>query len=161
MIHELWEYLSTLEIPDLILCAAAVLILDLFAISVFLAANRESRLCGKRWEKVGSGVALRHMDTNYPLGADEILLGRHISADIRLADPSVSRYHAVMTVTGGIWSITDLGSKGGTYVNDLKVQQARLLPGDVIRLGNVQLLVTDRPAPAAGSRRKKGGKKRV
>ncbi len=140
---ELWEYISGLEIPDLILCAAAVLILDLFAISVIFAANRESRLCQKRWEKVSSGVALRFQDASYPLSADEILLGRHISADIRLADPSVSRYHAVMTVTGGIWSITDLGSKSGTFVNERQVQHAKLIPGDVIRLGSVQLTVTD------------------
>ena len=140
---ELWELISGLEVPDPILCAAAVLILDLFAISVIFAANRESRLCQKRWEKVGSGVALRFQDASYPLSADEILLGRHISADIRLADPSVSRYHAVMTVTGGIWSITDLGSKSGTFVNERQVQHAKLIPGDVIRLGSVQLLVTD------------------
>lgn len=158
---ELWEYISGIEVPDLILCAAAVLILDLFAISVIFAANRESRLCQKRWEKVSSGVALRCNDASYPLSADEILLGRHISADIRLADPSVSRYHAVMTVTGGIWSITDLGSKAGTYVNERLVQQAKLIPGDTIRLGNVTLTVTSPAHHPAGRPQKKGGRKRV
>ena len=150
---ELWELISSLEVPDLILCAAAVLILDLFAISVIFAANRESRLCQKRWEKVSSGVALRFQDACYPLSADEILLGRHISADIRLADPSVSRYHAVMTVTGGIWSITDLGSKSGTFVNERQVQHAKLIPGDVIRLGSVQLTVTDHTGQAPQPKR--------
>ncbi len=155
---ELWELLSGLEVPDLILCAAAVLILDLFAISVIFAAGRESRLCQKRWEKVGSGVALRFQDVSYPLSADEILLGRHISADIRLADPSVSRYHAVMTVTGGIWSITDLGSKSGTFVNERQVQHAKLIPGDVIRLGSVQLLVTDHAGASVSRKKPQQGK---
>ena len=158
---ELWELISGLEVPDLILCAAAVLILDLFAISVIFAANRESRLCQKRWEKVSSGVALRFQDACYPLSADEILLGRHISADIRLADPSVSRYHAVMTVSAGVWSITDLDSKSGTYVNDQRVKQARLHPGDCIRLGNVQLYLARQSAQPDAPRKRKGGGSRA
>ena len=155
---ELWEYLTSLEIPDLVLCAAAVLILDLFAIAVILAVNRESKLCRKRWEHVSSGVALQLRGDYFPLEADEILLGRHISADIRIADDSVSRYHAVMTVMGGVWSITDLGSKGGTYVNDRRVRQHSLHPGDVIRLGNVQMMVTDHPLEYRGKRKKEGGR---
>lgn len=142
---ELIEYISSLEIPDLVLCAAAVVILDLFAIAVILAVTRESKLCRKRWERVSSGMALQFRETYHPLEADEILLGRHISADIRVADASVSRYHAVMTVTGGVWTITDLGSTGGTYINEHRVKQGRLHPGDTIRLGNVKLYMTDHP----------------
>lgn len=153
---ELLEYISSLEIPDLVLCAAAVLILDLFALAVILAAGKESKLCRKRWERVGSGVGLQLRDAFIPLEADEILLGRHISADIRVSDASVSRYHAVMTVTGGVWSITDLGSKAGTYINDRRVKQGKIHPGDTIRLGNVQLFVTDHPV-----RTQKGGQRRV
>ena len=154
---ELWEYLSTLEVPDLILCAAAVVILDLFALAVILSANRESKLCQKRWDKVGSCVALKLGDTCCPLEADEILLGRHISADIRIADPSVSRYHAVMTVTGGVWCITDLGSKGGTYVNEARVKQSKLYPGDTVRLGNVRMLVTKKSNQTSSKKQKKKG----
>ncbi len=143
---EFFEMLASLEIPDLLLCAAAVVILDLFALSVLMAANRESKLCRKRWKKVSANLELRHKERHFPLEADEILLGRHISADIRLSDPSVSRYHAVMTVSGGVWSITDLGAKGGTFVNDRRVQSARLLPGDKIRLGNAPLYLARIPA---------------
>ena len=148
---ELLTFLSGLEISDILLCAAAVVILDLFALSVILAANRESKLCRKRWQRISSELELRIWDKRYPLEADEILLGRHISADIRLSDNSVSRYHAVMTVSGGVWSITDLSSKGGTFVNERRVRQAKLSPGDCIRLGNVQLYLT----PAGGSAAKK------
>lgn len=158
---EWMEFLSSLEIPDLVLCAAAVLILDLFAIAVILAASRESKLCGKRWERVGSGVGLRMQETFVPLEADEILLGRHVSADIRIADASVSRYHAVMTVTGGVWSITDLGSTSGTFINEHRVKQGRVHPGDIIRLGNVQLQVTDKASVQTRPRKRKGGNRRV
>ncbi len=144
---ELLSYLKSLSIPDLVLCAAAVVILDLFALAIILAVNRESKLCRKRWHKVSSGLELRIWDKRYPLEADEILLGRHISADIRLADSSVSRYHAVMTVSNGVWSISDLNSKGGTFVNGKRVQQARLAPGDSVKLGNVQFYLVPETAP--------------
>ena len=147
---DLWKMITSLQIPDLVLSAAAVLILDLFAIVIIFAAGRESKLCRKRWLKVSAGLELRRnydeQEIHYPLEADEILLGRHSSADIRLKDPSVSRYHAVMTVSGGVWSITDLNSKSGTYVNHQKIQQKKLASGDCIQLGNAVLYLTHRPA---------------
>ncbi|MBQ7002754.1 MAG: FHA domain-containing protein [Oscillospiraceae bacterium] len=136
---EFLNMIASVEIPELLLCGVAVVIFDLFAIAILMAAGRESRLCQKRWQKISSGLVLRSKELQFPLEADEILLGRHLSADIRIPDPSVSRYHAVMTVTGGVWTITDLGAKGGTFVNDRRVQHAKLLPGDKIRLGNATL----------------------
>lgn len=136
---EFLNMLASVEIPELLLCGVAVVIFDFFAIAILMAAERESRLCQKRWQKISSGLVLRSKELQFPLEADEILLGRHLSADIRIPDPSVSRYHAVMTVTGGVWTITDLGAKGGTFVNDRRVQHAKLLPGDKIRLGNATL----------------------
>ncbi|MBR1553895.1 MAG: FHA domain-containing protein, partial [Oscillospiraceae bacterium] len=114
------------------------------------AVGRESALCRKRWQKVSAGLELRRREEkkeyHYPLEADEILLGRHSSADIQMKDTSVSRYHAVMTVTGGIWTITDLNSKSGTYVNDQRIRQKKLAVGDCIRLGNAKLWLAKRPA---------------
>ncbi|MDE6707500.1 MAG: FHA domain-containing protein [Oscillospiraceae bacterium] len=138
-LSELWEMLSSLQISDLMLCMLSVVILDLFAISIMLSARRESKLCQKRWQKVSAGLELRQKDKHFPLEADEILLGRHVSADIRLTDSYVARYHAVMTVTGGVWSITDLDTKNGTYVNDKRIKQKKLEIGDCIRLGNTKL----------------------
>lgn len=149
IISDFWKMLSSFQIPDLVLSAAAVVILDLFAIAIILAARRESRLCQKRWLKVSAGLELRRRseqkEYHYPLEADEILLGRHSSADLQLKDPSVSRYHAVMTVTGGVWTIADLNSRSGTFVNDQKVKQKRLAAGDCIRLGSSKLYLVRRP----------------
>ena len=149
VLSEFWQMLSGLQIPDLVLSAAAFVILDMFAIAIIFAAGRESRLCQKRWQKVSSGLELRRREAQkdyyYPLEADEILLGRHSSADIQLKDPSVSRYHAVMTVTGGVWTITDLNAKSGTFVNEQRVRQKKLAAGDCIRLGNAKLYLTRPP----------------
>jgi len=165
---ELLDLITSLKAADLILCAAAVVILDLFALSIIIMASREGKLCKKRWQKVSAGVELRLPDADFPLEADEILLGRHISADIRLTDPSVSRYHAVMTVSRGQWIITDLDSKGGTFVDGRRVHQSVVPPGSSLRLGNVELYLvhqsTPHRRPAAGTetvRRRKGGHRRV
>lgn len=150
---EFLEMLSSIEIPELILCAVAVVILDIFALAVIMAAVRESKLCQKRWQKVSADMELHYKEHHYPLGADEILLGRHMSADIRLPDPSVSRYHAVMTVTNGVWSITDLDSRGGTFVNGHRVHRVRLNPGDTVRLGNAAMRFTTMKQPAKNGRK--------
>lgn len=144
---EFLEMLSSLDVPDLVFSAIAVVILDIFALCIILAVNRETKLCQKRWQKLSASMELRCNEMHYPLEADEILLGRHISADIRFPDPSVSRYHAVMTVSNGVWSITDLDARGGTYVNDRRIHQVRLMPGDEVRLGNTTMRFT-RQKPA-------------
>ncbi|MBE6844766.1 MAG: FHA domain-containing protein [Ruminococcus sp.] len=66
----------------------------------------------------------------------EILMGRHISADLRFTDPSVSRYHAILSLEEGIWEITDLDSTTGTFVNGVRITGTqKLRPNDEIRIG--------------------------
>lgn len=76
----------------------------------------------------------------YTLSCDEVIIGRHASADVRLPDLSVSRYHALLTVSNGTWTITDIGSKSGVFVNGNLVKQARLHENDIIKLGNRRLI---------------------
>ena len=66
-----------------------------------------------------------------------------------------------MTVSAGVWSITDLDSKSGTYVNDKKIKQARLHPGDCIRLGSVQMYLARQSAGSEQRRTQKGGGQRA
>lgn len=125
---------------DLILCAVAAASLDICALVLILAAYHERGKERKRWEKITHCMELADRDACFPLGCDEIIIGRHASADIRLTDLSVSRYHALLTVSGGLWRITDIGSKSGVYINGNLVKEAVLRENDVIMLGNRRLI---------------------
>ena len=73
----------------------------------------------------------------YHVAKKEKQIERHGSADIRLNDMSVSRYHAILYVSNGVWSVRDLNSKSGTYVNGHRItKQVKLRPQDEIQFGN-------------------------
>jgi len=69
----------------------------------------------------------------------EVVLGRAPELDIALDHRSVSREHAKVACEGAVSRIVDMGSANGVFVNREKVTDARLMPGDVIELGDVVL----------------------
>ena len=77
-----------------------------------------------------------------PIAHWENTLGRAPSSDVVLSYPSVSRTHAgLIRDDEGEWTITDLGSKGGTLVNGEEVEgKTPIHPGDTLELGGVELL---------------------
>ena len=129
-----------LDSMNLILCAVAAASLDICVLVLILTAYHERTTGNKRWNRITSFMELADYNTVYPLGCDEILIGRHASADIRLADLSVSRYHAILTVSNGVWTITDAGSTSGILINGVPVSQAQLRENAIIKLGNRQLI---------------------
>ena len=102
---------------NLILCAAAIAALDICVFVLIITAYCEKRSSKRNWHELAHDMELAEQDKIYDLGCDEVLIGRHASADIRLPDLSVSRYHAMLTVSNGIWTIKDIGSKSGVFVN--------------------------------------------
>jgi DNA-binding NtrC family response regulator len=62
-----------------------------------------------------------------------------------VTEPDISREHAKLTREGPHFSITDLGSHNGTFVNGRRIESARLGLGDVVRLGGWVALITDYP----------------
>ena len=73
----------------------------------------------------------------------EYVLGRDPDLELFLDSPNVSRRHARITITGDEATIEDLESKNGTFVADRRVDAAtRLVDGDVIRVGSVELTFT-------------------
>jgi transcriptional regulator with GAF, ATPase, and Fis domain len=70
------------------------------------------------------------------------LIGKGPACDIRLSDASVSRRHASVEVVDGRVRIRDLDSTNATHVNDIRVSDALLVGGEVIRLGGATLRVT-------------------
>ena len=74
-------------------------------------------------------------EQTYLLQNHEIVIGRKSDADIVLASPYVSRHHAKLIRGRDSYSITDLRSTGGTFVNGKRIAQQELHPGDRIGLG--------------------------
>jgi hypothetical protein len=76
----------------------------------------------------------------YNLPASDIKIGRDSSSFVVLSDGKASREHAKLLYNGGAWSLIDLGSANGTYLNDAPVSgQQQLNNGDVIRIGGTNL----------------------
>lgn len=76
----------------------------------------------------------RDMGKRFPLDQDEVTIGR-TRGDIRVDLDSVSRRHARAFKVKKQWSLEDLGSTNGTYINDTQINQARLTSGDIVRVG--------------------------
>jgi len=72
---------------------------------------------------------------------DKIVLGRVLSADLRLDDARVSRIHALIEVKGPSVFVTDLASSHGTFINGKKVLEGKLEFGDTLKLGFVEVRV--------------------
>ncbi|MEW6209253.1 MAG: DUF3616 domain-containing protein [Acidobacteriota bacterium] len=84
-----------------------------------------------------SGEKLRFLITNQ----HEISIGKAPHNEIVLKDPTVSNTHAVIMIRDGGYSIVDLGSRNGTFVNGerLSTHARTLLHGDSIQLGQTVL----------------------
>ena len=78
------------------------------------------------------------------LSQDIIKVGRLSSSHLFIDDPSISRMHAMVEVTGPREvSIVDLGgSPLGTMVNGQKVNKQLLSSGDEITIGDIRIVVT-------------------
>ncbi len=72
-----------------------------------------------------------------------IKIGRIPTAHLMLDDDTVSRMHAVIEVNQGAMTIIDLGSSGGTFVNDERVNKRALAIGDRIRIGASVIVVEE------------------
>ncbi len=68
------------------------------------------------------------------LREDEIVVGRK-DADVVLASPYVSRRHLKLVKNNAGYTLEDLDSSGGTYINGKRVATQDLKPGDSIMLG--------------------------
>ncbi len=67
-----------------------------------------------------------------------IYIGRNAGNDVVLPDPFVSGKHAcIMQNDEGSYSISDLGSRNGTFVNGFKVTQSVLRYNDIVKLGEL------------------------
>ena len=65
--------------------------------------------------------------------------GRHPDSEIFLDDVTVSRRHAEFTRTTEGFTVSDVGSLNGTYVNRDRIDRVRLSDGDEVQIGKYRL----------------------
>ena len=96
--------------------------------------------CGRLFilEGAGSGATVE-------LSERMLLVGRSDQAGLRLDDAQVSKEHARIEWTGDGWSMTDLDSSFGTWVNGVRTPRCDLHPMDRITMGGT-VLVFERDA---------------
>ncbi|MBS2017262.1 MAG: sigma 54-interacting transcriptional regulator [Deltaproteobacteria bacterium] len=71
-----------------------------------------------------------------------VTIGSATDVGIAIADRAVSRVHAELVPKGdGLW-VRDVGSRNGTYVSGVKVIEARVPNGGVLRVGTTDVTVT-------------------
>jgi hypothetical protein len=70
---------------------------------------------------------------------DRTLIGRSPECDVFLDDVTVSRRHAELVREGETFSIRDLGSLNGTYVNRRRIESAVLENDDEVQIGKYRL----------------------
>lgn len=161
--------------PALMLVLSALLVLPMVALvsftlqkSVRSKANRAALRAAQRraqtggdWTREGlSGTTIPALQSQawltieggragtVPLAGQTIRIGRHEDNDIRLADSSVHRYHAVIQRTGEEgFVITDVSGKegNGIRINGARQAQAQLVDGDLIELGRAKLKFENAP----------------
>jgi pSer/pThr/pTyr-binding forkhead associated (FHA) protein len=78
--------------------------------------------------------------SKYLLDAEVTRAGRHPDSDIFLDDITVSRRHAEIARQADRYTLRDVGSLNGTYVNRDRVEEARLSNGDELQIGKFKLV---------------------
>lgn len=84
----------------------------------------------------------------FSVQSGKTIIGRKEDCDLRIPLGEVSRQHAVMMVGADGVSLRDLGSSNGTYVNNQRITEQELDPGDHIVIGPVVFTIQIDGVPA-------------
>ena len=78
--------------------------------------------------------------SRYLIAQERVSVGRSPESEIFLDDVTVSRSHALIERTDAGFSLTDLGSLNGTYINNQSLKSTPLKCGDEIQIGKFHLI---------------------
>ena len=86
----------------------------------------------------------------HELSVDKTTIGRVEGNSFQISEPSVSSHHCEVLLRGSDVVVHDLNSTNGTFIDGDKITESVIKPGQVLRLGQIELrLETDAPtAPA-------------
>ncbi len=104
---------------------------DELAVSLDEVSDEHALLVVKRGPNAGS---------RYALDTDVVHVGRHPESEIFLDDITVSRRHAEFVREGSNFTVRDVGSLNGTYVNRERIENAPLVHGDEVQIGKFKLV---------------------
>jgi pSer/pThr/pTyr-binding forkhead associated (FHA) protein len=107
---------------------------------------------------------------SHELNVEKTTIGRVEDNSFQIAEPSVSSHHCEIYVHGSEVVVKDLNSTNGTFINGEKIIEAVLKPGQVLRLGQIEIRLENgagtpasapsasapapAPAPVAGAMKK-------
>ena len=74
-------------------------------------------------------------------GDTDLVIGRYDDCDIFFPKEYVSSHHAVLSLHDGKWSVKDLDSTNGTFVNEKRVSEKQLSYGDVVYIMGLKIVV--------------------
>jgi adenylate cyclase len=81
-------------------------------------------------------------------GGAPLSVGRAVSNECAVVDPTISRKHAELRLTPNGIDVTDAGSSNGTFVNGVRIDQSHVAPGAEITFGKVVFKLEKVEAPA-------------
>jgi len=87
----------------------------------------------------------------YELKNGTTTVGRVSDNAFEIAEASVSSHHAEITLRGNDVVIKDLGSTNGTFINGEKIEEGVLKPGQILRLGMIEMRLETGDAAAAAA----------
>src|SRR4051812_29730793 len=91
---------------------------------------------------------------SYELKVDKTTIGRVEDNTFQIAQPSISSHHCEVLLQGNDVVIKDLNSTNGTFINNQQVNgEAVLKPGQVLRLGQVEIRLEAPGAAAPAAKR--------
>ena len=67
---------------------------------------------------------------------NDVVVGRDLRADVRIAHPLISRAHLLLRFDQGRWMAIDNGSLNGLYVNGQRVPMVDIVDGMAVNVGN-------------------------
>ncbi len=136
------KYVLTFVIYMFILKIAKLIYLDIKTMTVWedsKVTNPHLRLLSSM-EQTGQNTVTEV----FPLKNAVTIVGRSLECEIVISDPHISSKHIQIVKTGQGFTISDLGSVNGTYLNDVRLLNPVLLKnGDEILLGITKLVFSE------------------
>jgi pSer/pThr/pTyr-binding forkhead associated (FHA) protein len=88
----------------------------------------------------------------HDLKAEKTTVGRVEDNSFQIAEPSVSSHHCEVLVHGNDVIVKDLNSTNGTFINGEKISESSIKPGQILRLGQIEMRLETDTAPASSKK---------